>query len=81
MKDNNSQIISGQDNIKKLALHHFNQLYSDSGEKDPLSQANLLSVVHPSISEEENKELEKPIIENEIIEPFTQTSPQDQTGS
>ena len=61
LKDNNSQIISGQDNIKKLALHHFNQLYSDSGEMDPLAQADLLSVIHLSIFEEENEELEKPI--------------------
>ena len=68
MKDSNRQIIFGQDNIKKLALHHFNQLYTDSGEMDPLAQADLLSVIHPSISEEENKELEKPITENEIIE-------------
>ena len=35
---------------------------------DPLAQANLLSFIHPSISEEENKELEKPITQNEIIE-------------
>ena len=61
LKDNNSQIIFGQDNIKRLALHHFNQLYSDNSETDPLAQADLLSVIHPSISEEENKELEKPI--------------------
>ena len=68
LKNNNNQIISGQDNIKKLALHHFNQLYSDSGETDPLSQADLLTDIQTSISEEENKELENPITENEIIE-------------
>ena len=68
MKNNNNQTIFGQDNIKKLALHHFNQLYSDSGETDPFSQADLLSGIHSSISEEENKELRKPISENEIIE-------------
>ena len=61
LKNSNKQIIFRQDNIKKLALHHFNQLYSDSGEIDPLSQADLLTDIEPSISEEENKELEKPI--------------------
>ena len=68
MKNNNDQIITGQDNIKKLAFQHFNQLYSDNGEADPLSQADLLSEIQPSITEEENKEVEKLISENEIIE-------------
>ena len=35
---------------------------------DPFSQADMLSSLHSSISDEENKELEKPISENEIIE-------------
>ena len=68
LKNNNNQIIYGQDNIKKLALHHLNQLYSNSGETDPLSQEKLLTAIQPNISEEENKELEKPITKNEIIE-------------
>ena len=67
LKNNNNETISEQDNIKKLALHHFNQLYSNSGETDPLSQEDLLIHIHPNISEEGNKELENPISENEII--------------
>ena len=47
---------------------------------DPLSQANLLSVIHPSISEEENKELEKPITENEIIEAIWTLHPKNSPG-
>ena len=68
LKNNNDQIITGQDNIKKLAFQHFNQLYSDIGEVDALSQVDLLSEIQPNITEEENKEMEKPISKNEIIE-------------
>ena len=68
LKDSNNQTISGQDNIKNLDQQHFKQLYSNSGETDPFSQVDLLSGIHPSVSEEENKEMEKPIYENEIIE-------------
>ena len=68
LKNNSNQIISRQYNIKKLALQHFNHLYSDSGETDPFSQADLLSGIHSSISDEENRELKNPIFENEIIE-------------
>ena len=68
LKNSNDQIITGQHNIKKLAFQHFNQLYSDIGEVDPLSQADLLSKIQSSITEDENKEMEKPISENEIIE-------------
>ena len=68
LKNSNNQIIFEQDNIKKLILHHFNQLYSDSGKTNPFSQANLLLGIHSSIFEEENKKLENPIFENEIIE-------------
>ena len=80
LKDINSQIISKQDNIKKLAMHHFNQLYSDIGETDPLSQVDLLSIIHPSIFEEENKVLEKPITENEIIEAIWTLHPDKSPG-
>ena len=62
LKNSNDQIITGQDNIKKLAFQHFNQLYSDIGEADPHSQADLLSEIQPSITEEENNEMEKTIL-------------------
>ena len=80
LKDNNNQTISGKDNIKNLAHQHFNQLYIDSGETDPFSQMDLLSGIHPNITEEENKELEKPITENEIIEAIWNLQPDKSLG-
>ena len=80
LKNNNDQIITGQDNIKKLAFQHFNQLYSDIGEADPLSQADLLSEIQPSITEEENKEMEKLISKNEIIEAIWTLHPDKSPG-
>ena len=80
LKNNNDQIITEQDNIKKLAFQHFNQLYSDIVEADPLSQADLLSGIHSSIFEEENKELGKPISENEIIEAIWTLHPDKSLG-
>ena len=61
LKKINNQTIFGEDNIKNLALQHFKQLYSDSGETDPFSQVDPLSSIHSSVSEEENKEMGKPI--------------------
>ena len=80
MKNNNDQIITRQDNIKKLAFQHFNQLYSDIGEANALSQADLLSEIQPSITEEENKEMEKLISENEIIEAIWTLHPDKSPG-
>ena len=37
LKNNNNKTISRKDNIKNMALQHFKQLYSDSGEMDPFS--------------------------------------------
>ena len=41
---------------------------------------DLLSRIHPSVSEEENKELEKPIYENEIIEAIWNLHPEKSPG-
>ena len=41
---------------------------------------DLLSGIHPSVSEEENKELEKPIYENEIIEAIWNLHPDKSPG-
>ena len=57
LKDNNNQKITGQDDIKKLALQHFNQLFSDSRETSPISQFDLLSGILSNISDKENEEL------------------------
>ena len=37
LKDNNNKKIIRQGAIKKLALQHFNLLYSDSGDTNPIS--------------------------------------------
>ena len=76
LKDNNNKKINGQDDIKKLALQHFNQLFSDSGETDPISQVDLLSSILPNIYDKENEDLENPISEHEIIESIWTLHPQ-----
>ena len=67
LKDNNNQKITRHDTIKKLDLQYFNQLFLDSGETYPISQADLLLGILPNIYVKENEEMENPISEHEII--------------
>ena len=80
LKDKNNQKITGQDAIKKLALQHFNLLYLDSGDTDPISQVDILLGIRPKISIKENEELEKPITYHEIIEAIWTLHPDKSLG-
>ena len=80
MKDNNNKKINGKDAIKKLVLQHFNLLYSDSGHTYPISQADIISGIHPNIFVKENEDLEKPITDHEIIEAICTLHPNKSLG-
>ena len=58
----------------------FNQLFSDSGETDPISQVDLLSSILPNIYDKENEDLENPISEHEIIEAIWTLHPNKSPG-
>ena len=64
--DSNGNKIEGNEAIKRHIVQHFRNLYTDRDEMDPISQAELLSVIPSKISDDENEELMKPISEHEI---------------
>ena len=80
LKDSNNKKFTSQDAIQNLALQHFNLLYSDSGDTDPISQADILLGIRPNISVKENEDLEKPITNHEIIEAIWTLHPDKSLG-
>ena len=66
MYDSNGNKIDGNEVVKRHIVQHFRNLYIDRDETDPTSQAELLLVIPSKISEDENEELMKPILEHEI---------------
>ena len=63
-----------------MALQHFNILYSDSGYTDPISQADILLGIHPNTYVKENEDIEKPMIDHEIIEVICTLHPDKSLG-
>ena len=80
LKDSNNQMIMEQDGIKDMVWQHFNLLLSDRGETDPISQDDMPSGIHSNISDKENEELGKPILEHEIIEAIWALQPDKSPG-
>ena len=66
MYDSNGNKIEGKEAIKRHIVQHFRNLYTNSDETDPISQAELLSVIPSKIYDDENEELVKPNSEHEI---------------
>ena len=67
MKDNQGNRITGQEDLKDHTFSHFQELYVDTGETDPEAQMDLLHGIPSLISDAENRELENPTTEYEII--------------
>ena len=57
-----------QEDIKTHVFQHFRDLYQDKDETDPIAQAELLSGIPSLITEQDNEDLSKSIMESEIKE-------------
>ena len=66
MKDSRGNRIMGQEELKDHAFRHFQELYANTGETYSESQQDLLHGIPSIISDVENRELAKPILEHEI---------------
>ena len=66
LKDGDGKRMVEQEEIKDHVFWHFRELYRDKEETGPLSQAGLLSGIPSLITEQDDKELENPIMEFEI---------------
>ena len=64
--DINGNKVEGNEAIKKHIVQHLRNIYTDRDDMDPICQDELLSVISSKISDDENEELVKPILEQEI---------------
>ena len=55
-----------QENIKTNVFHHFRYLYQDKDETDPIAHEELLTEIPSLITEQDNEDLSKSIMESEI---------------
>ena len=57
-----------QEEIKTHVFQHFRDLYQDKDETDPIAQEEFFSGIPSLITEQDNEDLSKSIMESEIKE-------------
>ena len=66
LKDKDGNKMTEQEEIKNHVFQHFRDLYMDKEEIEPLAHVDLLSGIPSLITEQDDKDLSKPIMEFEI---------------
>ena len=66
LKDSDGKRIVEKEEIKDHVFQNFRDLYRDRDKVDPLAQAELLSGIPSLITEQDDKDMSKPIMETEI---------------
>ena len=62
------ELVKGNSKIKHMAEIHFQNLYKEDGPSDPDLTSDFLANIPSLVSQEENNELMKPFMEEEIID-------------
>ena len=68
IRDKDENKMAEQEDIKAHVFQHFRDLYQDKDEIDPIAQAELLFGIPSLITEQDNEDISKPIMESEIKE-------------
>eukprot|EP00253_Pinus_taeda_P015907 PITA_15907 len=67
IKTSTGQICKGNQQVKEAAEQHFQNLYTPDDQGDEMEETEFLNHIPSLVSGEDNTELSKPIIEEEII--------------